>query len=266
MISTFHNHTNFCDGKNSPREMVEYAYSLGLEAIGLSGHANTPFDESYCMRDMKGYIMEVLSLKEEFKGKIDVYLGIEEDALSLTNRGDYGYIIGSSHYLLKDGAYYSLDSSKDHVRNALKAYNGNPIKLADDYYFNFCSYLKSRKPDVVGHFDLITKFEEMGESFFLKDERYLKLAERYLDSIIPLNLIFEVNVGAMLKGYRTTPYPSINLLSRLKKQEGKILLSGDCHRKEDLAYDYSLVVSLLKDIGFKSIYSLKDGVFTKEKL
>ena len=68
MVATFHNHTTFCDGKNTPREVVEYAYENGFRAIGLSGHATTPYDLRYCMKDIDGYIKEVNRLKEEYKG------------------------------------------------------------------------------------------------------------------------------------------------------------------------------------------------------
>ena len=35
MIQNLHTHTTFCDGKNTPEEMVQAAISLGMEANDL---------------------------------------------------------------------------------------------------------------------------------------------------------------------------------------------------------------------------------------
>ena len=37
--SDFHTHTNLCDGRNTPEEMVLAAIARGMDCIGLSGHA-----------------------------------------------------------------------------------------------------------------------------------------------------------------------------------------------------------------------------------
>lgn len=36
----FHTHTTYCDGKSTPRQMVEAAYRMGLTDLGISGHAD----------------------------------------------------------------------------------------------------------------------------------------------------------------------------------------------------------------------------------
>ena len=42
-----HVHTNFCDGKKSPEEVVKKAIELNMEKLGLLVHSYTFFDESY---------------------------------------------------------------------------------------------------------------------------------------------------------------------------------------------------------------------------
>lgn len=44
-----HSHTTYCDGKNTPEEMVLAAMDRGFDVFGFSGHSYTAFDESYCM-------------------------------------------------------------------------------------------------------------------------------------------------------------------------------------------------------------------------
>ena len=42
--SDFHCHTLYCDGKDSPEDMVRNALEKGLAAVGISGHSYAPFD------------------------------------------------------------------------------------------------------------------------------------------------------------------------------------------------------------------------------
>ena len=44
-----HVHTNYCDGKDSPEEVVLSAIEKGLSTIGLLAHSYTPFDEPACI-------------------------------------------------------------------------------------------------------------------------------------------------------------------------------------------------------------------------
>ena len=39
MLQNLHTHSTFCDGKNTPREMIEAAIALGFNSLGFSGHA-----------------------------------------------------------------------------------------------------------------------------------------------------------------------------------------------------------------------------------
>ena len=80
MLSNLHTHTTFCDGKNTPEEVVLSAIEKGFCSIGFSGHGYTAFDHTYCMKDTGGYMAEVNSLKEKYKKDIQIYLGVEEDA------------------------------------------------------------------------------------------------------------------------------------------------------------------------------------------
>ena len=99
MLSNLHTHTVFCDGKNTAEEMVISAIDKGFVSLGFSGHAYTEFELTSCMKDEQGYINEIERLKEKYKGKIEIYLGTEEDAFAHVDRSKYEYIIGSMHFL-----------------------------------------------------------------------------------------------------------------------------------------------------------------------
>lgn len=263
MLGNFHTHTTFCDGINTPEEVVLAAIEKGFSAIGFSGHGYTDFDLTYCMKDTDSYILEINTLKEKYKNKIQVYLGAEEDIWRPVDRSRFDYLIGSSHYFQVNGQYLSIDSGRDYFERCLAAFDGDALRLAENYYSNFCRYIKSRKPDIIGHFDLITKYEESGTSYLLCNDKYNKLAEKYICMAAESGCIFEVNMGAVARGIRSGAYPNENLLYMLKKCDSKIILSSDSHSRDTLDFGFEETKVLLKSIGFKQLYTLYDHEFVK---
>ena len=261
MLANFHTHTVFCDGNDTAEQIVKTAIEKGFSAIGFSGHGYTDFDLSYCMKDTEGYIAEIGRLKEKYKGKIEIYTGAEEDVFSPVERYDFDYIIGSSHYFFSGGKYYSIDDNYEGFKECLNLFENDPIKLADAYYSTFCYYILKRKPDIIGHFDLITKFEEFETSVLLSNCDYNKRAEMYIDKAADADCIFEVNTGAIYRGLRTAPYPSENLLFMLKKRNAKLIISSDSHDKTSIDFKFSEIKKYLRDIGFRELYTLSDGKF-----
>ena len=42
MLQNLHTHSSFCDGKNTPEEIVNYAIARGFDSIGFSSHSFAP--------------------------------------------------------------------------------------------------------------------------------------------------------------------------------------------------------------------------------
>ena len=266
MIQNLHTHSNFCDGKNTLEETVLSAIDKGFFSLGFSGHSLNEYDLEFCMTDVDGYISEVKRLKEKYKSEIEIYLGIEEDRLGYVVREEYEYIIGACHSFLKDGRYYPIDKDKESFDECLRLFGNDHVALAKDYYSTYCDYILARKPDIVAHFDLITKFDELGEPIFANNEKYFAVAEKYLEKAIKSGCLFEVNTGAISRGYRKTPYPHPRLLHLLKKKEAGIVLTSDCHAAENLDCHFEETKRLLRDIGFDGTYILQNGKWRKEKI
>lgn len=263
MLTNLHTHTTLCDGNNTPEEVVLAAIDAGFTAIGFSGHGYTPYDLSYCIRDTDAYIATIKALRQKYAGQIEIYLGIEEDAFAPVDRSQFDYIIGSAHYFLCDGTYYPIDSDYDCFSTCLQVFDFDVLRLAETYYDTFCRYIQSRKPDIVGHFDLITKFDEVEQSRFLHNNAYFDIADRYMRQALQNDVIFEVNTGAISRGYRTAPYPHERLLHTILKQGGKITLSSDSHAADTLACHFTETKELLREVGFDGVYVLRRGRFEK---
>lgn len=263
MIANFHTHTTFCDGKNTPEEIVLAAIEKGFSAIGFSGHGYTDFDLRYCMKDSCGYTKEINRLKEKYKKDIQIYLGVEEDAFSPVDRSKFDYIIGSSHYFRINDQYFPIDSNYDYFKRCLDAFDYDIIQLSEAYYNSFCDYIKFRKPDIIGHFDLITKFDELDTSLFLNNIKYNKIAEKYVTEAAKSECIFELNTGAIARNLRTKPYPNENLLYVLRKQGVKLILSSDSHNIETLDFGFEESKKYIRDIGFTHLFTIYNGEFIK---
>ena len=242
MLSNFHTHSTFCDGKNSPEEMVREAISQGLPVLGFSGHSNTPFDPGYCMDEdrEKAYIEEVRRLQQVYRNQIKIYLGLEQDYYSAPADPAYQYLIGSVHYVKKGENYISVDDTPEIFSQGVENfYGGDYYSLIEDYYALEADVVRRTGCQIVGHFDLITKFNEKYRFFDDRDSRYRDAALQALHSLHSQGVLLEINTGAMSRGWRTAPYPADFLLEELGKLGGKIILSSDAHRREDLLFGFS---------------------------
>ena len=101
-VCSVHTHSTMCDGKDPLSEMARAACEAGAVSFGASGHSHTPMPEDeggVLPRDMTAYREEVLRLREEFAGRMDVLLGIELDNCADVTAEGFDYWIGSAHRL-----------------------------------------------------------------------------------------------------------------------------------------------------------------------
>ncbi len=245
--SDYHLHTNFCDGKNTPEEMVISAIEKGMAEIGLCHHGYTDFDLRYCIKKEREaeFIATARSLAEKYKSHIRVLCGVEQDVFSNENTDRFDYVIGSVHYLKNGDEYTPIDESIDWLKAVTeKHYGGNYYAMCRDYYKNV-SLWANKKCDIIGHIDLVTKFIEREPLFDPECEEYLSAARAAIDVLIPKNIPFEINTGAISRGYRTTPYPSDTLRQYISSNGGQFILSSDAHSAENLCYDFELFTKRL---------------------
>lgn len=229
----FHIHTTYSDGKYTPEELVEYAIELGLTHMGFSDHSYTSFDDSYCLGrgGENAYKAEVKRLREKYKGRIEIYLGIEQDYYSDIPAEGYDYVIGSVHYVKAGGEYLPVDKSAADLRAAVdKHFGGDPIAFCECYFANAGNVVKKTGCDIIGHFDLCTKFNERDPFIDESDPRYIKAWKDAVDKLIPENKCFEINTGVIPRGYKSTPYPSARIAEYIKEKGGRFILSSDSHK------------------------------------
>ena len=236
-----HVHTTYSDGDNTPEEMVLAAIEKGITTLGFSDHSYTPFDLECCipLDRLDAYKAEIAALKDKYRDKIEILCGIEQDYDSTIPTDGYDYVIGSVHYLCLDGQYVAVDIRPDEIIAAVDRYFGGDIyALCEAYYQKVADVADKTGADIIGHFDLIAKFNENGEMFDPAHPRYVAAYTAAADRLIKAGKLFEINTGAMSRGYRKTPYPSAPIYAYIKQRGGRFILSSDSHATDTLCFQF----------------------------
>lgn len=265
-LQNLHTHTVFSDGKNTPEEMVLGALRAGCASLGFSDHSPMPPSadpDGWSMRPEKVpvYRAELLRLREAYAGKLDIFLGLEQDIDSPPPQGAWDYLIGSVHGVWADGCYLSVDESADTFDRVVREYfGGDCLSFAQAYYRRAAETARQVGCDIVGHFDLVTKSNEGGRRFDESDPRYRAAALEALESLMERDVIFEINTGAISRGYRTAPYPAPFLLEAIRQKGGRVCITSDSHSADTIVYTFPQAAALAESCGFREAWVLtKDG-------
>lgn len=246
--STLHNHTTLCDGRSSPETMAQAAVAAGLSDLGFSAHSPAPFDAG-SLKSEAAYRETILKLREQYAGTLRIFMGMEQDFLAPVKcRSDWDFLIGSVHFLVRDGVYHAVDWDEERFGALLAAF-GSPGEAVRAYYASVADMVRTQRPDVVGHFDLIGKFNVRGR-FFDEDERYRRAALEALDVVIESGCVPELNVRGIR--WRGRPYPDGFLLRRLREKHCPLTLQADCHDAGELLSFIPEGVEVLRQSGFRS--------------
>lgn len=147
-------------------EYVQRGIELGLQQLGLSDHlplihvdpASYYPEMAMPMAELPRYVEECLTLKERYRGVIDLRVGLEADYIEgyeeqireILSPYPWDYLIGSVHFL---GEWDITDHRQVHGwegKDALEVY-----RL---YYDAVKKSALSGLYDIIGHMDVIKRF------------------------------------------------------------------------------------------------------------
>ncbi|MBQ0135277.1 MAG: histidinol-phosphatase [Oscillospiraceae bacterium] len=265
IYSDYHVHSKFCDGHDEIEDIVDVAIEKNMPKIGFSSHSYLPSEMGWPMtkEGTEEYKKVVTELKGKYKNQIEILLGVEQDYWSPTDDlSDYDYVIGSVHSILEqDTKNSAVDGLTKSFEYAAENYFDGDKMAAAERYFELVSDLYDRTHcDVIGHFDLITKYNEKcmkeeGKPFVDSDDpRFVEAERKALEKLVATPVIFEINTGGMARGYRTSPYPSERVLKFLSEHNTPVILGSDSHEKENLCYGFDEVMELVKKYNLNLVY------------
>ena len=251
-----HIHTTYADGKDRPEEMVVEAIRKGFDSIGFSEHTylqNSSFPNQLTTDKMELYKKEIKQLKHQYQDKIDIFCGLEYDFYSEINTDDFDYLIGSVHYLDCNGNIVTFDRGLLETLDYVNAnFGGDGLKFAEKYFETVARLPEKNGFDIIGHFDLITKNNEIGKFIDTSSKKYLNYGFEAIHTLNGKIPFFEVNTGAISRGYRTSPYPQMEFLKEFNRCGFGVVITSDCHDKNFLDCNFEETKSMLKSIGFKT--------------
>ena len=261
-----HTHTTFCDGKDSPEELAREAIARGFNSLGFSIHSFMR-EKTIDQEKLTAYKTEVFRVKEKYKNELDVFLGIEFEPWTEFAPNDFDYTIAAVHYLPTADGYKTFDVDLERTLSFIKNYfDGDVMKLAKSYYKTLAELPKHGKFDILAHLDIITKHNEMHPFLDEGSKEYTSYVYEAIDALSQKIPFFEVNTGAIARGYRSYAYPSLPILKRLREKGFGAVITSDCHNKDHLDCFFDDARELLGEAGFKSKIILTNNGFEETAL
>ena len=255
----FHTHHERCGhARGNIRDYIEAAIDRGLTMIGIADH--TPYfanaeDHPYpgiamAKGDFPKYISEVLQLKQEYEGKIEVLLGIESDFFpenvelyrQCFEPYPFDYIIGSVHHVDGMGIFH-----KERWEGLSSA---QILKIKETYYQLIEQSAKSGMFQILGHIDAMKGFYPSFSSI------QTDAVEHTLKAIAEYDMVIEVNTSGKTKDCGGW-YPADEILEVANHYGVKVTFGSDAHDPERVGDDFEKVQHKLKEIGFKEWYFFK---------
>lgn len=268
-LQNLHTHSSYCDGMDTPERMLMIAKEKGFQSIGFSGHSYMYYAPSHSMTEAgtKLYEQEIRYLKQRYDGIMDVFYGLEVDIFSDINLTGYDYLIGSVHYLKIGDKIVGIDRPAQIVHEVIDRYfRGDGLAYAKAFYQTVAQLPEYGNFDIIGHFDLITKHMEKEMLFDTEAKEYRWAAIEAAEALAGKIPYFEVNTGAIARGFRTSPYPQPFLLKELNRLGFGAVISSDCHDARQVDCYFTESEELLKSCGFKAQYVLKKEGFVPVEL
>lgn len=266
MKYNYHTHTKRCGhATGEDEDYVIAALNKGYEILGFSDHAMFPnMKEEKGMRGnfslLNDYIDSINHLKEKYKDKIEILLGMEceyfdcfHDYLySLLKEEKMDYLIFGNHFLrFEDG----------HI------FNYPHIYTTDDYIIQYTEHaikaLDSGLFAIFAHPDLV-----MGSCRIFND-RWKECSYKLCEAAKRNNVYLEINEAGIRKGknfygneYRY-PYPYYEFWKIAKKVGNKVVIGIDAHNPDDFnSSSHELAIEFAKHYKLK----IEKNVDLKRKL
>lgn len=248
-----HTHHNRCGhARGGIRDYIEAAVDKGLQVIGISDHSPY-FGEAadhaqpriaMAKSEFPRYVEEILRLKEEYKPKIEVLLGVESDFFpehveayrKIYDRYPFDFIIGSVHQ--SDGV--SIFNKKRFKGLSEQ----EKVRQKETYYDLIQKSSRNGMFQILGHIDAMKGFYP--EFSDIQTEA----VEDTLKIIAETRMAIEVNTSGKTKDVGGW-YPSDEILERALFYGIDITFGSDAHDPDRVGDEWDLVSKRLKEIGFK---------------
>jgi histidinol-phosphatase (PHP family) len=256
----YHTHHERCGhAVGKLEEYVQRGIELGLQQLGLSDHLplihvdpTSYYPEmAMPMDELPRYVEECLTLKERYRGVIDLRVGLEADYIEgyedrireILSPYPWDYLIGSVHFL---GEWDITDHRQVH------GWEGkDELEVYRLYYDAVKKSALSGLYDIIGHMDVIKRFGYGPQTPEGKAEvRALELET--LKVIADSGIAMELNASGLSKPCAEM-FPAEHLLQEAFKLGIPLTLGSDAHDPAKLGDGLQEARSMLWHTGFREL-------------
>lgn len=242
-----HSHTPLCNHANGdPSEYAAVAEQRGLRGLIVTCHNPMPnlFSHHVRMREdqFDDYVDLVAKTREEWRGRVDVRLGLEAD-----------YFEGYEPYLEKQLAaadfHFVLGSVHPQISEFREKYwHSDGVEVQRTYFRLLAQSAETGLFDSLAHPDLIKNVT----SSVWQPEVILDDIRRSLDRIALTGVAMELNTSGVNKTIaEMNPFPA--MLEEMCQRNIPITLGADAHDPHRVADGYEMALQLLRDCGFSKV-------------
>ncbi|MEK3663142.1 histidinol-phosphatase HisJ [Paenibacillus sp. FSL F4-0236] len=256
----YHTHHERCGhAVGKLEEYVQRGIQLGLQQLGLSDHlplihvdpASYYPEMAMPMAELPRYVEECLTLKERYRGVIDLRVGLEADYIEgyedqireILSPYPWDYLIGSVHFL---GEWDITDYRQ------VDGWEGkDELEVYHLYYDAVKKSALSGLYDIIGHMDVIKRFGYGPQTPEGKAEvRMLELET--LKVIADSGIAMELNASGLTKPCAEM-FPAEHLLQEAFKLGIPLTLGSDAHDPAKLGDGLQEARSMLWHTGFREL-------------
>ena len=256
----YHTHHARCGhAVGTLEEYVQSAIRLGLEEIGLSDHmpllhvdpADYYPDMAMPLEELPRYVEEALRLKEKYRDRIRVRVGLEGDFIEgyeeqiarIVEGYPWDYVIGSVHFL---GRWDITDFRQVHNWEGKRV-----VEVYERYYDAVKKAAATGLYDFIGHIDAIKRFG------YRPEEDVTPLEDEALAAAARHGLAIELNAAG-----RHAPaaemYPSERMLMRARELGIPVTFGSDAHHPEKVGQLAEEAAALLKRVGYTHLATFEN--------
>ena len=236
-----------------------------MPRLGFSGHNVLPFETDWTMPagHLSSYLHDVREARELYRGRVEIYLGIEADFIpGLTSPAHeriralgLDYVLGSVHFIGPNAGdhQWTVDGPRSELEEAIRlGFQGDARKLVERYYQLLAEMARTAPPDIVSHFDVVKKNNSDG-SLFSEEERWYREAVRMaLGAVRSSGSVLEINTGALVRSTNGTYYPSPWILQEAWALDIPVMINADAHDPAHIDARFTEAAEILRDAGFRS--------------
>ncbi len=258
----------FCrHAKDDLSAVVARAIDAGFTHYGLSEHCPRYRSEDLYAEEadlgtaglleaFERYAHRAKALRAQHEDRIQLLVGFETERLPPDGWADrmrairasgFEYIVGSVHDL--DGRWVDY---KPEVTAAIAKDLGGPEAMHLRYFDAVVDVVETLRPEVVGHIDLIRKFD--GEDAGFSTRVYASI-ERALEAVRAAGSALDVNCGAYRRGLSPV-YPLPAILERACEMEIPVTLGDDSHGVTTVGVGLDACMRAIHTAGYREVHYL----------